>query len=313
VETTDGRGITVKRTPDALDRVTVVDYPDDTLDTNYAYDVAPAACPLGSAPLGRLASITRDGASLDYCYDRFGRTTRDGELTYSHDANGNIATMAYPGGVVATYDYDLVADRPVGLSVTTPVETTPLPVASGGTYRPAGPLTGLALGNGTSESRDFDERYFPKSITWSGTNVRTWTYGTDAVGNPTSIEGTTTCAGDLTVANQTLSTAETIESCADLVLGPDLTLAATAEVTFRAAGAVRIQNGFSVAAGGTMNVESGAAVAPPTELRIFEYRDGPYFLTRLDGPWGERDWTYDRIGNRITEARDRSGTPETDT
>jgi len=62
-----------------------------------------------------------------------------------------------------------------------------------------------------------------------------------------------------------------------------------------------------------MRVEPGAAVDTPPDLRLFEYQDGPYFLTRGDGPWGERDWTYDRIGNRLTETRDRSGTPETDT
>ena len=57
--------------------------------------------------------------------------------------------------------------------------------------------------------------------------------------------------------------------------------------------------------------EDRAAINPP-DLRLFDYQDGPYFLTRGDGPWGERDWTYDRIGNRLSETRDRSGSPATD-
>ena len=126
------------------------------------------------------------------------------------------------------------------------------------------------------------------------------------------IAGAQTCAGDTTVANQTLSGTQTVESCADLVLGPSLDLDASANITFRAAGAVRIGNGFSIAAGGQMSVESGATVEPPPEVRTFNYQDGPYFLTQADGPWGERDWTYDRIGNRTSETRDRSGSNETD-
>ncbi|HSL81228.1 MAG TPA: hypothetical protein VLF66_00545, partial [Thermoanaerobaculia bacterium] len=110
VATTDARGITVTRTLDALDRVTFVDYPDDTLDTTYAYDSQPAACAGASFPVGRLASITRNGEAVEYCHDRFGRTTRDGELTYSWDANGNRTGIGYPGGVVATYTHDF-ADR----------------------------------------------------------------------------------------------------------------------------------------------------------------------------------------------------------
>ena len=160
VETTDSRGITVKRTLDPLDRVTQVDYPGTALDTTYRYDTAPAACSMGASyPIGRLSSITRDGASIDYCYDRFGRTTRDGELVYTHDDNGNVATMTYPGGVEATYGYDL-ADRPISLSVTTPSGTEA--VACGVTYLPAGPLTGLTFGNGTSEARDLHQALLPR-------------------------------------------------------------------------------------------------------------------------------------------------------
>ena len=35
--------------------------------------------------------------------------------------------------------------------------------------------------------------------------------------------------------------------------------------------------------------------------RTFAYQDPQYFLTTGDGPWGSRSWTYDRIGNRLSE------------
>jgi RHS repeat-associated protein len=38
--------------------------------------------------------------------------------------------------------------------------------------------------------------------------------------------------------------------------------------------------------------------------RTYGYQDPQYFLTQGDGPWGARSWTYDKIGNRLTETRD---------
>jgi RHS repeat-associated protein len=37
--------------------------------------------------------------------------------------------------------------------------------------------------------------------------------------------------------------------------------------------------------------------------RTFQYQDLLYYLTTGSGPWGSRSWTYDRIGDRLTEAR----------
>lgn len=42
-----------------------------------------SVCAGESFPVGRLASITRNGEAVEYCYDRFGRTTLDGELSLS--------------------------------------------------------------------------------------------------------------------------------------------------------------------------------------------------------------------------------------
>jgi hypothetical protein len=75
--------------------------------------------------LGRLTAITRDGHAVAYTYDRFGRTTQDGELAYGYDANGNRTTIGYPGGVMATYGFDF-ADRETTLTVTTPEGSTPV-------------------------------------------------------------------------------------------------------------------------------------------------------------------------------------------
>ena len=44
--------------------------------------------------------------------------------------------------------------------------------------------------------------------------------------------------------------------------------------------------------------------------QTYAYQAPQYLLTGADGPWGELDWTYDRIGNRTSEARN-GGSPDT--
>ncbi|MGB6641971.1 MAG: RHS repeat-associated core domain-containing protein [Thermoanaerobaculia bacterium] len=224
-EETDARGISVTRLLDPLDRVVFVDYPDNSLDVTYTYD-DPAA-PFSK---GRLTSITRAGQSVDYGYDRFGRVTRDGDLTYDYDDNGNRTLIGYPGGVEVTYTHDF-ADRQESLTLQDGGNPSQ-PVVTGAAYKPSGPLSVLDLGNGVTEIRDFDQHYFPQRIQVGG--LLDWTYTTDAVGNILSIT----------------------------------------------------------------DAEN------PTGTRSYDYQDVQYFLTVGNGPWGELFWTYDKIGNRLTENRD---------
>ena len=297
-ETTDARGVREVRTVDELDRVTFVDYPDyadDTLDTSYTYDD-----PLVAFSAGRLTAITRDNASVDYAYDRFGRTTQDGELTYAHDANGNVTTIGYPGDVTATYTHDF-ADRQATLTVTTPAGTTDVIKTAG--YLPSGPLTSLTLGNDAVENHLFDARYLPAAITLDAADDRTWAYTTDAVGNITEIAEMGACPGDLTLSNQTVSDVEVFESCATLHAGPDLTVAATGEVTLRAADRIVFYDGFHVETGGRLDADIDPTLTGDV-TKTYGYQDVDYFLTSAAGPWGSQSWTYDKIGNRLTETDD---------
>ena len=232
VSEADGRGVTTTRTVDALDRVTFVDSEENALDTAYTYDEAAVAF-----SAGRLTAITRAGQSIDYAYDRFGRTIQDGTLAYAYDTNGNRTAVTYPGGVTATTTHDY-ADREETLAVTDGGSgggTTNLVTAAA--YLPSGPLTSLALGNGLAETRSFDSRYFPSSITVPGR--LDWTYSTDTIGN--------------------------ILEIADTGGGGD---------------------------------------------RTYTYQDVHYFLTSGTGPWGSLAFTYDKIGNRLSETRDAGGSPQ---
>ena len=222
---TDARTVTVSRTYDALDRLTFIDYPDGDMDTTFTYDDPGVAF-----SIGRLTAIDRGGLTdIGYGYDRFGRRTQDGDLTFSYDKNGNALTVGYPAGVTATYTYDF-ADRQATLVAqdgANPSQT----LVSASSYKPAGPLASLTLGNGLTEAHSFTSRYFPSSVTVG--SLLSWTYGTDSLGNPTSITDTLNSAND----------------------------------------------------------------------RTYAYQDNQYFLTTGNGPWGSRSWTYDKIGNRLTETR----------
>ncbi|MEM7355824.1 MAG: hypothetical protein AAF657_33720, partial [Acidobacteriota bacterium] len=222
---TDARGITLTRAVDALDRVTLEDYPGTALDVTFIYDD-----PAVAFSLGRLTSIERGGESVDYTYDRFGRALQDGDLTYAYDANGNRTTIVYSPSVSALYSYD-ATDRQATLALQRPGEPD-LDLVSTAIYEPAGPLASVDLGNGLSETRAFDTRYSPASIQVG--SLLDWQYTADAVGNLTAI---------------------------------------------------------------------GDAIEPAND-RTYGYQDFQYYLTQGDGPWGELEWSYDRIGNRLTEVRD---------
>ncbi|HEV8578164.1 MAG TPA: RHS repeat-associated core domain-containing protein, partial [Thermoanaerobaculia bacterium] len=225
----DARGIVTSRTVDPVDRVTEVTYPNSSLNVAYTYDDPGVA-----VSKGRLTRIASTAATIDYRYDRFGRMTQDGDLTYGYDANGNPISLVYPGGVEAVSTFDF-ADRPSTL-LARRTGKPDQPLVNAASYLPFGPLTSLTLGNGLTEAHGFTNRYLPSSIALTG--VLSWTLGTDAVGNITSV-----------------------------------------------------------------------TTASPSNNRTYGYQDHQYFLTTGNGPWGTRSWTYDKIGNRLTEVR--SGTTDT--
>ena len=104
-------------------------------------------------------------------YDRFGRTTQDGALTYAYDRNSNRTEIGYPGDVRALYTHDF-ADREQSLALEVPRE--PLrAIVTAASYEPFGPLRQLTLGNGLLETHEQDARYFPERITIAGPR-RSW-------------------------------------------------------------------------------------------------------------------------------------------
>ena len=61
---------------------------------------------------------------------------------------------------------------------------------------------------------------------------------------------------------------------------------------------------WSYVTDGLGNVTSITDGLDPTGNRTFAYQDYQDYLIAGDGPWGQRAWTYDRLGNRLSETRD---------
>ena len=295
---TDARNVLTQRTPDALDRVDLVEYFTDgttlvpELTTDYIYD--DPAVPFSK---GRLTAISRNGASVDYTYDRFGRVLQDGALSYTYDDNGNRRTITYASGAVATYTHDF-ADREETLIVDDGVNPAQ-PVVTDASYLPSGPLATVALGNGAVETRGFTTRYFPQTIDLAGARQRTWTYTTDAVGNVEQVVETVDCQATLEVDHQTLSDPESHEACMTLT-STGTTIDPPGPVVFRAGESITLSD-FTVNTGASFTAENLSRLAGLTFT--YDYQEPQYFLIQGNGPWGELDWTYDRIGNRLSEVR----------
>ncbi|TAD80999.1 MAG: RHS repeat protein, partial [Bacteroidetes bacterium] len=67
----------------------------------------------GYYPDGMLQTITKNGQSLTYRYDAFGRVAQTSysdfpgnSVSYEYDANGNTSRIRYPGGFAVRYNYD---------------------------------------------------------------------------------------------------------------------------------------------------------------------------------------------------------------
>ncbi len=126
----------------------------------------------------------------------------------------------------------------------------------------------------------------------------------------TEILETPECTGGgsgLVLENQTVTADKTFTSCADLQAGNNFAVESPGNVTFQAQGKVVLTSGFSVGSGASFAAGSGSL--PTFSDRTFSYQAPQYFLTsaaltRAAGSWGTRDWSYDKIGNRLSESRD---------
>lgn len=163
---TDARNKTGTYVYDALNRVTSLTYPDQTI--TYVYDA-------GSNPKGRLTSVTDNSGSTSWTYDAHGRvlsrtqamSSVSKSLSYAYDQYGRLESLTLPSGNYVSYGY---TDGKV-TSVTLNGSTT---ILSNVLYQPFGPTTGWNWGNGTFSAREYDQD--GKITDLESAGLRTYSY-----------------------------------------------------------------------------------------------------------------------------------------
>lgn len=299
---------------DALNRLTSVTQPwtgagGGTAVTTYGYDVQDHLTQVTDAE-GNVTHYTHSDRDLMTRQD----SPVSGVTTYAYDEHGELRTEIDARGIVTTRDVD-VLDR---------VTAERYPDSSLDViYTYDDPAVSFSKGRLTRITRRgewIDYRYdrFGRTL-----QDGVLSYGYDANGNPTSIvyplgvEARTTYdfadrPATLTTARPGLPDLPLVTAAAYLPSGPLTTLTLgnglteTHTFTQRYFPSAITLGGALSWTYATDNVGSILSITDNLNAannRVYGYQDHLYFLTRGDGPWGLRSWTYDKIGNRLTETR----------
>lgn len=195
---TDNRDVSSTYTYDALNRLRAITYPTTSLNVAFHYDESNATTGCASSyPIGRLTRMTDSSGTTTYCYDRRGNVLAKTQVTtgtslaiaYTYTLADRIATITYPSGSIATYEYDAVG-RTNALTWKTDAGATPTTIVSGISYYPFGPVKVLKFGNGRTLTKTYDNDYVIDTIASSVSDGLKLDFGRDVMANITSASST---------------------------------------------------------------------------------------------------------------------------
>ena len=172
----------------------------------FAYDSTAS----GNKGVGRLTSVTDASGSSAFVYDAQGRLVTDSKtigsnsypVSYAYDSNGLVTAITYPSGHVVTYTrasdgkITAVSAKPSSLGTSTNI-------ATGISFAPFGPLTGLTYGNGLALARSYDLNYWLNGIALAdgSTPVLGLAFSRDANGNLSVVNDTAGTGRDAIFGN----------------------------------------------------------------------------------------------------------------
>jgi RHS repeat-associated protein len=144
----DAKNTTTTYSYDALNRLTQVAYPTATLNSNFTYDTVNSTlcATTESFTKGRLTKFTDPSGSTEYCYDRFGNTTRKqitnnnttSAFVFTYTRAGRLLSTTYPSGMQVAYSRN--SANQVTQVLVTKAGVTKI-FANNITYYPFGPLS----------------------------------------------------------------------------------------------------------------------------------------------------------------------------
>ena len=189
---TDARGITQTYSYDAINRVVGISYPTSSLNVGYVYDSVASVCEQGeNFSKGRLSLMIDGSGSTQYCYDRFGNTTRKVQTTngkvftvrYGYTIAGQLSSVTYPDGAAVDYQRDAqgrisrIDAKRGGAGAANEVLLNHV------SYHAFGPVAGWIYGNGRTISRPVDLDYRTVAVHDPAPGGLSVGFGFDAVGN----------------------------------------------------------------------------------------------------------------------------------
>ncbi|HEV8580240.1 MAG TPA: RHS repeat-associated core domain-containing protein [Thermoanaerobaculia bacterium] len=298
---------------DSLNRMTAVTQPwggagGDTAVTSYGYDV--------QDHLNRVTDAEMNVTTYTYG-DRDLMTAQvspvSGTTTYAYNEHGELTSEIDARSVITTRTVDSI-DRVIAVTYPNSSLNVAYTYDDPGVSFSKGRLTRIA-----STAATIDYRYdrFGRMI-----QDGELTYGYDTNGNPVSlmypggVEAVSTF--DFTDRPSTLLARRSgkpdqplVNAASYLPFGP-LTSLTLGNGLVETHGFTNRYLPSSIALTGVLSWTLGndavgnllsITTASPANNRTYGYQDHQYFLTMGNGPWGTRSWTYDKIGNRLTDTR----------
>jgi RHS repeat-associated protein len=187
---TDARGVVTTRTFDKVNRVTSETFPASPGENiSYTYDATNG----GNFGIGRLTGYADETGSTTLTYNERGdvvSTTRTIGGTayttaYGYDLADHVTSITYPSGHYITFSRDSQG-RISGAVFQNSMGGGATVLASGVTYAPFGPLTGLRYGNHLIRTQVYDLDYRLAAIT-TGSNVQNLILAYDSANDIKSI------------------------------------------------------------------------------------------------------------------------------
>jgi RHS repeat-associated protein len=306
----DPNGNTTSFSYDPLDRLKTATQPGSVV-TSYGYNLH-----------GDLVTVTNAVNHVTtYTPDDMGRVYREispdtGTTTFGYDPAGNRTSKTDARGITVTYEYDALnrlkkADFPTDTDVTYTYDTctngkTRLcqVVDQSGTtsysYSVKGELlqeSQVILGVTSVTGYSYDANSNPQTITYP--SLRTVTYSYDNADRVTTVTTTPSGGGSQTVA--TAITHKPFGGIASLTYGNGLLRTVTYDQQYRIS---RVQTGgvLDLAYGfdNNGNILSLTNNLDTSKNKTYGY-DALDRLQGATGPWGSLGWTYDKVGNRLSQ------------
>ena len=174
---------------DKVNRLKLIDYPLDTDDVSYTYNLNGQLSTSQTGIIGSQYSYDNNNQLIGERMTIGGRFPRDHQLTYEYNELDDLSRIVYPDGYSVDYQPDALG-RPTKVGS----------IASQVQFTDDGQLSSLVLANGKTVAYEFDERLMPRSISTSG--VINTTYEYDPQGNVQSISNSEDTTHDVAFDNE---------------------------------------------------------------------------------------------------------------